>query len=49
MFQIKGKTVLAIAPHIDDVELGAGATLHYLGKDNRIYYVGLSLPPLREI
>jgi LmbE family N-acetylglucosaminyl deacetylase len=43
---IQGKTVLAIAPHIDDVELGAGATIHRLGRDNQVYYVGLSLPPL---
>lgn len=46
MFPIHGKTVLAIAAHIDDVELGAGATIHHLAKDNLVYYVGLSLPPL---
>ncbi len=46
MLPIRGKTVLAIAPHIDDVELGAGATIHRWGRDNQIYYVGLSLPPL---
>lgn len=46
MFSITNKTILAIAPHIDDVELGAGATIHCLGKDNLIYYIGLSLPPL---
>ena len=48
MLTLKDKTVLAIAPHIDDVELGAGATIHHLVKDNRVYYVGLSLPPLVE-
>jgi LmbE family N-acetylglucosaminyl deacetylase len=46
LLPIRGKTVLAIAPHIDDVELGAGATIHRWGRDNQIYYVGLSLPPL---
>ncbi len=48
MLTLKDKTVLAIAPHIDDVELGAGATIHHLAKDNRVHYVGLSLPPLVE-
>ena len=48
MFSITGKTVLAIAPHVDDVELGAGATIHSLAKTNTIYYVALSLPPLVE-
>jgi N-acetylglucosamine malate deacetylase 1 len=38
-------TVLAISAHIDDVELGAGATIHHLAKENRLFYVGLSLPP----
>lgn len=46
MLSIKGKNVLAISAHIDDVELGAGATIHHLAKENRIHYVGLSLPPL---
>jgi LmbE family N-acetylglucosaminyl deacetylase len=45
MLNLQGKTILAIAPHIDDVELGAGATIYQLGKENSIYYVGLSLPP----
>jgi N-acetylglucosamine malate deacetylase 1 len=48
LFEITNKTVLAIAPHIDDVELGAGATIHHLAKSNNVYYVGLSLPPLVE-
>ena len=48
MLSITGKTVLAIAPHIDDVELGAGATIHSLAKTNSVYYVALSLPPLVE-
>ncbi len=45
MLNIRGKTIIAIAPHIDDVELGAGGTIYQLGKQNAIYYVGLSLPP----
>lgn len=51
MLNLHGKTIIAIAPHIDDIELGAGATIYQLGKDNLIYYVGLSLPPLvdREV
>lgn len=48
MISTVDKTVLAIAPHIDDVELGAGATIHHLSRRNTIYYVGLSLPPLVE-
>ncbi len=48
MLSMSNKTIFAIAPHLDDVELGAGATLHYLSGDltNKIFYVGLSLPPL---
>ena len=46
MLDLHGKTIVALAPHIDDVELGAGATIHQLGKNNEVYYVGLSLPPL---
>jgi len=46
MFEVKNKTILAIAPHIDDVELGAGATIHHLAKSNAVHYIGLSLPPL---
>jgi LmbE family N-acetylglucosaminyl deacetylase len=48
MLELKGKTVVAIAPHLDDVELGAGATIHHLAKSNKVYYVGLSMPPLVE-
>jgi N-acetylglucosamine malate deacetylase 1 len=48
VFTITNKTVLAVAPHIDDVELGVGATIHHLAKDNRVYYVALSFPPLVE-
>jgi LmbE family N-acetylglucosaminyl deacetylase len=44
-FSIENQTILAIAPHIDDVELGAGATIHKLAKKNRVYYVALSFPP----
>ena len=46
MLSLKGSRVLAISAHIDDVELGAGATLHRLARDNQVHYVGLSLPPL---
>jgi LmbE family N-acetylglucosaminyl deacetylase len=46
MLDYQGKTILAIAPHIDDVELGAGATIYNLGKHNNVFYVGLSMPPL---
>lgn len=46
MLDYKDKTIIAIAPHIDDVELGAGATIYHLGKHNRVIYVGLSMPPL---
>lgn len=45
---IKNKKILAIAPHLDDVELGAGGTIHKLKKDNDIHYLGLSKPPLVE-
>src|SRR5436189_6460308 len=46
MLILEGKTVLAIAPHIDDVELGCGATIHRLCAKNDVYYLGMSLPPL---
>jgi LmbE family N-acetylglucosaminyl deacetylase len=42
----ENKTILAIAPHVDDVELGAGATIHRWAKRNRVYYAAMSLPPL---
>jgi LmbE family N-acetylglucosaminyl deacetylase len=45
---IKGKTILAIAPHLDDIELGVGGTIHKLKDDNEIHYLGLSMPPLVE-
>jgi N-acetylglucosamine malate deacetylase 1 len=48
MFAIENKTVLAVAPHVDDVELGAGATVHQLGQNNTVYYIALSLPPQVE-
>jgi LmbE family N-acetylglucosaminyl deacetylase len=48
VLSLDDKTIVAIAPHIDDVELGAGATIHQLIGRNRVYYVGLSLPPLVE-
>ncbi|MBL7849454.1 MAG: PIG-L family deacetylase [Cyclobacteriaceae bacterium] len=46
MINLRDKTIFAIAPHVDDVELGAGGTIYQLGKTNRVFYVGLSLPPL---
>ena len=46
--QIKDKNILAIAPHLDDVELGAGGSIHKLGKENEVYYLGLSMPPKTE-
>ena len=46
MIPLRDRKVLAIAPHVDDVELGAGATIHQLGKHNEVYYIGLSCPPL---
>ncbi len=46
MLEFKNKTIFAIAPHVDDVELGAGGTIYQLGKSNTVYYIGLSLPPL---
>jgi len=46
MFEINGKTILAIAPHIDDVELGLGGTIAKLIESNEIHYIGLSFPPL---
>jgi LmbE family N-acetylglucosaminyl deacetylase len=48
MLNFHGQTILAIAPHLDDVELGCGATVYHLNKTNAVYYVGLSLPPLVE-
>jgi LmbE family N-acetylglucosaminyl deacetylase len=46
MLPLTHQRVLAVAPHIDDVELGAGAIISRLTKTNDVYYVGLSLPPL---
>lgn len=43
---IKEKKILAIAPHLDDIELGVGGTIHKLKDDNEIHYLGLSMPPL---
>src|SRR5512147_598314 len=48
MFPVTNKTVLAVAPHVDDVELGVGATIHRLARNNIVYYVAMSLPPLVE-
>lgn len=46
MLSFTNQRVIAIAPHIDDVELGAGATIYRLAKTNEVFYVGLSMPPL---
>lgn len=46
--EIKNKIILAIAPHLDDIELGLGATIHKLSDHNIIHYLGLSMPPLVE-
>jgi len=48
MLNISNKRILAIAPHLDDVELGAGATVYKLRKNNQVFYIGLSVPPLVE-
>ncbi len=45
MLSLTNRTILAISPHIDDVELGAGGTLHALAERNAVHYVGLSVPP----
>ena len=45
VLSLTNRTVLAISPHIDDVELGAGGTLHALAERNTVHYVGLSVPP----
>lgn len=45
MLNLVGKTIIAVSAHVDDIELGAGATLHALAKENRVHYVGLSIPP----
>jgi len=44
--EIKNKTILAVAPHLDDIELGVGGTIYKLGKQNTVHYLGLSLPPM---
>ncbi|MCX7745010.1 MAG: PIG-L family deacetylase [Flavobacteriales bacterium] len=46
MLNFKNKIIFAIAPHVDDVELGAGGTINRLVQNNDVYYIGLSLPPL---
>ncbi|MDH4330672.1 MAG: PIG-L family deacetylase [Candidatus Moranbacteria bacterium] len=42
--KIENKTILAIAPHLDDIELGCFGTLHQLSSHNKIYYFSLSFP-----
>src|SRR5262249_29050797 len=45
MLMVKGLRILAIAPHIDDVELGAGGALHAWSADNTGFYLRPSIPP----
>ncbi|MCK4635750.1 MAG: PIG-L family deacetylase [Candidatus Moranbacteria bacterium] len=42
--KIENKTILAIAPHLDDIELGCFGSLHKLSSKNNIYYLNLSFP-----
>ena len=44
MISFLNKKILLISPHIDDVELGMGATVNKYVRDNDIYYLGLSAP-----
>ena len=48
MIELKNKKILVIAPHLDDIELGLGGTLHKISNEpsNEIQYIGLSLPPM---
>ena len=48
MLDLDGQSVIALAPHLDDVELGAGGTLFRLCRTSVVYYVGFSVPPLVE-
>jgi LmbE family N-acetylglucosaminyl deacetylase len=50
MLDLSNKTILLIAPHLDDIELGLGGTVSRLcnNNTNKIYYLGLSIPPLVE-
>lgn len=47
MLNFNEKTVLVIAPHLDDVELGMGGTLSRISRSNpsSIHYIGFSYPP----
>ena len=47
MIDFTQKSVLVVAPHLDDVELGMGGTLSRITRSNpkSIHYLGLSLPP----
>ena len=47
MLDFTNKSVFVIAPHLDDVELGMGGTLHKISRSNpkSIHYIGLSFPP----
>jgi LmbE family N-acetylglucosaminyl deacetylase len=40
--EIKNKIIMVLAPHTDDGELGCGATISRLSKDNEIFYVAFS-------
>jgi LmbE family N-acetylglucosaminyl deacetylase len=46
MLSFTNRRIIAIAPHIDDVELGAGGLISRLVRTSEVYYVGLSLPAL---
>tara|TARA_Y200000002_G_scaffold381919_1_gene397319 strand:+ start:24312 stop:24938 length:627 start_codon:yes stop_codon:yes gene_type:complete len=47
MLDFTNKSVLVVAPHLDDVELGMGGTLNKISRSNpkSINYIGLSFPP----
>lgn len=47
MFDFLNRSILVVAPHLDDVELGMGGTLNRICRSNpkSIHYLGLSLPP----
>jgi LmbE family N-acetylglucosaminyl deacetylase len=48
MLTFENKKVIVVAPHLDDIELGLGATLSKIinSKGAVVHYVGLSIPPL---
>ncbi len=42
--EIKNQVILAVAPHLDDIEFGCLGTLHKLSATNTIYYLSFSFP-----